>query len=106
MPVLVPVINARMPNSRVGRSSNSAAFGRCQQARPAKGCPEGSAEQDWLQAEQELKARSPADARVRNPGIGLCSEVSWGLDWRGRQKEKARTCFHVRALIPVAGVSP
>jgi len=27
-----------------------------------RGCPEGSAEQDWLQAEQELKARNPSEA--------------------------------------------
>lgn len=27
-----------------------------------KGCPEGSAEQDWLQAEQELKAGNPSEA--------------------------------------------
>lgn len=26
-----------------------------------KGCPEGSAEQDWLQAEQELKARNSSE---------------------------------------------
>ena len=27
-----------------------------------RGCPEGSAEQDWFQAEQELKARNPSRA--------------------------------------------
>lgn len=62
-----------------------------------RGCPEGSAEQDWLQAEQELKARNPFEASspaLRQSSAPFSVDLSMknGPAPTDRQRSRASKC--------------
>jgi hypothetical protein len=63
----------------------------------ARGCPEGSAEQDWLDAEQQLKATTPTltseVSRVVKPDAEQTSEP-------GTQQTSLKTANRPRVTRP------